>query len=299
MTPKTYLISGASGWVGRALCNHLSSSGHAVRTLVRRPPSAPHEFVWNPDAGTIDARALEGLNYVVHLAGEGIADGRWTAQRKRRIRESRVVGTRTIALAVAAAGNPDLHLLSASAVGFYGSPGEAICDEHSTRGEGFLAEVCEAWETAAGSASPCPVTLLRIGVVVGPGGGFLGKLLPLFRAGLGGPLADGQAWTSWVSLRDLCRAVVWTAERGITGPVNLTAPEPRRNAAWTADLAGLLHRPAFLPAPAFALRLAMGEMADELLLASQRVLPARLLESGFDFQDTSFRDAAKRALEAR
>lgn len=297
MTAKTYLISGASGWVGRALCRHLTSRGHRVRTLVRRPAAADGEFVWNPQAGTLDLDALEGTDYVVHLAGEGIADGRWSEARKQRILESRVQGTRTLARAVAASSNPSLHLLSASAVGFFGNSGEAERDETGPAGEGFLATVCRAWETEALAAAPHPVTLLRIGVVVGPGGGFLARLLPLFRAGLGGPLADGRAWTSWISLHDLCRAVEWAADRRLTGPVHLTAPAPCRNASWTADLATLLRRPALLPAPAFALRLAMGEMADELLLASQRVVPARLLADGFRFDDATFREAARRALE--
>lgn len=299
MTHRTFLVSGASGWLGRALVAHLSSEGHTVRTLVRRPPVAAGEYRWDPAAGSLDRAALVGTDVIVHLAGEGIADARWTDARKALILSSRVQGTALIAREAAAAGNPNLHLISASAVGFYGNAGERICEESAPSGTGFLAEVCRAWEGAAAGATTLPVTHIRIGVVVGPGGGFLSRMLPLFRAGLGGRLGAGDAWTSWISRHDLCRAVSWIAAHRLTGAVNLTGPLPCTNGGLTAELGALLHRPTLLPAPAFALRLAMGEMADELLLAGQRALPARLLASGFSFDHPTFRDAARWALEER
>ena len=297
MTPRTFVISGASGWLGTALTAHLEAVGHSVRRLVRRAPADRREFVWDPAAGTIDTDALAGADAVIHLAGEGIAEARWTASRKALILKSRVDGTRCIAKAVAASGNPQLHLISASAVGFYGNAGATICAEGAPSGTGFLAEVCRAWEEATEAAASNPVTHIRIGVVVGPNGGFLARMLPLFRAGLGGRLGSGEAWTSWISRRDLCRAIAWIADQKLTGAINLTGPTPCTNADLTAELAALLHRPARLPAPSFALRMVMGEMADELLLAGQRALPARLEASGFTFDHPTFRDAARWALE--
>jgi len=299
MTSRTFLISGASGWLGQALAAHLTSEGNAVRRLVRRAPTEPGEYRWDPATGAFDRAALTGTDVIVHLAGEGIADARWTAARKQLILRSRVDGTELIAREAAASGNPNLHLISASAVGFYGNAGSQPCDESTPSGSGFLAEVCRAWEGATAAAAALPLTHIRIGVVVGPGGGFLARMLPIFRAGLGGRLGTGEAWTSWISRHDLCRAIGWTAAHRLTGTVNLTGPAPCTNADLTAELGTLLHRPTRLPAPSFALRLAMGEMADELLLAGQRALPARLQASGFSYDHPTFRDAARWALEEK
>jgi uncharacterized protein (TIGR01777 family) len=280
-------ISGASGLVGSALAAFLSTGGHEVLRLVRGAAGGKGEIHWDPAGGEIDREGLAGCDAVVHLAGENIAAGRWTAERKRRIRDSRVNGTRLIAETLASMTRPPRVLVNASAIGFYGDRGEEILDEESAAGEGFLPGVSREWEAAAEPAERAGIRVvkLRIGVVFSSAGGALQRMLLPFRTGLGGPLGRGRRFMSWIALDDLLGAVLFLLRReDLSGPVNGVAPAPVRNFAFAAGLARVLKRPAFLPTPPFALRLALGEMADELLLASNRVLPARLEQAGFRFR---------------
>lgn len=282
--PRTVLITGSTGLVGSALAEFLAANGHEVRTLVRREPASASEFRWDPTVGFFDSRAMEGASAIVHLAGEGIASGRWTRARKEEILRSRVEGTRLVAEAIRNAKAKPRVLVTASAIGFYGDRGEEPLDESSAKGTGFLAEVCEAWETAAGDLPDVRCVQLRTGVILSSAGGALKTMLLPFKLGLGGRLGHGRQWTSWITMTDEIRAIDHVlATEGLRGPVNLVAPNAARNADYTRVLAKVLRRPAIFPAPAFALRLALGEMADELLLASQHVMPRALEESGFEF----------------
>ncbi len=280
------LISGASGLVGRALERSLDAGGHRVRRLVRRRPVEPDATFWDPAAGELDAAAMKGVDAVVHLAGENIAGGRWTAAFKRRVLDSRVAGTGLIAAAVAAADPPPV-LVSASAIGFYGDRGEEPLDEASAAGEGFLAEVCRRWEAALAPASGAGARTvrLRIGVVLSRHGGALAKMLTPFRFGLGGVIGDGRQVMSWIHLDDLVGAIEHALGSGdLNGPVNAVAPRPVTNRELTRVLARVLRRPAWLPMPATLVRLVFGEMGEELLLAGARVTPARLAETGYAFR---------------
>ena len=275
------LITGATGLVGRALKAHLESSGYSVEQFAR-----PAD--WNPETGTINASRLEGLDAVVHLAGENIAGGRWTPARKTRIRDSRSKGTRLLAATLAKVQRPPRVLISASAIGYYGDQGSTILDEHSPAGEGFLPEVCQEWEgaTLPARARGIRVVNLRIGIVLSRDGGALPKMAMPFRFGAGGILGDGKQYMSWITLADLCRAVHHAIEtESLSGAVNAVSPTPVTNREFTAALASVLHLPAIVPVPNFAIRLAMGELADALLLASTRVVPDKLGSSGFRFDD--------------
>jgi uncharacterized protein (TIGR01777 family) len=293
-------ISGASGLIGSALVSSLESEGHAVRRLVRRAARpGSDEIFFDPDAGRIEAEKLEGLCAVVHLAGENIAAGRWTAERKRRIRDSRVSGSRLIAETLAGLENRPSVLLNASAIGYYGDRGAEPLDESSPPGEGFLAATCEEWEQAAASAERIGlrVVRLRIGVVLSSKGGALKRMLPPFRLGLGGRLGNGRQFVSWIALCDVVRAIIFLLSRDdISGAVNGVAPAPVRNAEFTRILARILGRPAVLPVPAAALRLALGEMSS-MLLASGRVLPQRLLRAGFSFERADLESALRSELK--
>ena len=286
--PVNILVSGSTGLVGSALCPALRQAGHRVTRLVRtRPASATGDAWWNPEAGQIDPPGPDGFDAVVHLAGEGIAAGRWTAGQKARIRDSRVQGTGLIANAIARASRPPRVLVSASAIGYYGDRGETVLTEEAAPGQGFLPEVCRAWEDATSAALTRGVRVvrLRIGVVLSPKGGALAKMLPPFRLGFGGRLGTGKQYMSWISLEDLVGVIRAALQNDtLTGPVNAVSPLPVTNSAFTAALAATLHRPALFPMPAFAARLAFGEMADALLLASARVEPARLLAAGHIFR---------------
>jgi len=280
-------VSGAHGLIGGALVDRLSRAGHDVVRLVRGEPG-PGEVRWDPGAGQIDAASLEGLDATVHLAGVGIGDRRWNEAHKRRVLDSRVQGTGLLASALAALDRPPAALLSASAIGIYGDRGDEILTEESPTGTGFLAELCLRWEAATGPAERAGIRVvhLRSGIVQATSGGALGKQLPLFRFGLGGRLGSGRQYVSWISLHDEIRAIehALTAET-LRGPANLTAPSPVTNAEYTAALGAVLHRPAALRVPGGALRLALGrEMAEEMLLGGQRVLPAALEASGFRFE---------------
>jgi uncharacterized protein (TIGR01777 family) len=294
------LVSGGSGLVGTALGRLLTADRHEVGTLSRRG-GGPGHVHWAPDRGVIDDQALSSFepDAVVHLAGESIAAGRWTPQRKAAIRESRIAGTALLAGALAAMRRPPKVLVSASAVGFYGDRrGEAI-DEGSPPGQGFLAETCRAWEgaTAAAAGRGIRVVHLRTGMVLAAHGGALARMLPFFRLGLGGPLGDGRQYVSWIALPDLVASIRHVLMHdGLSGPVNATSPFPATNAEFTRALGRVLSRPAFLPAPAPLLRLAFGEMADALLLSGARVHPRRLEESGFTFRYPQLEPALKAVL---
>ncbi len=278
-------LSGSSGFLGRYLERRLEDAGHVVRRLVRTA-DARGGIVWHPEAGGLDPAALSGVDAVVHLAGEPIAQ-RWTRERKRRIRESRVRGTETIARAMVGARDRPRVLLSGSAVGIYGDRGDEVLDERSGPGKDFLAAVATEWERATDPARDVGVRVvqLRTGLVLAEDGGALAKMLPLFRAGVGGPIGTGRQWMSWITREDFIRAVLFLlgAEEA-AGAVNVVGPHPARNAEFARLLGRALHRPALLPVPAVALRLAFGEMAQSTLLASQRALPRRLGEMGFQFR---------------
>jgi uncharacterized protein (TIGR01777 family) len=283
----SFAITGASGMLGRALVPSITAAGHAVTRLVRTRAGAG-EAHWDPSAGRIDAHALEGVDVVVHLAGENIGESRWTPERKRRIRESRVQGTAFLSAALAGLRRKPGLLISASAVGVYGDRGEAPLTEAESPGSGFLAELGRDWEGATDAARQAGirVTLPRFGVVLTPTGGALKKMLPIFRLGIAGPLGSGRQWMSWITLDDavgVCHHVLHHAE--LSGPVNAVAPEPVTNAEFTRSLARVLGRPAIMPVPAIALDLLYGEMGRETVLSSQRVVPRRLEETGFAFTD--------------
>lgn len=292
-------ISGATGLVGRNLAAFLASGGHQARRIVRGAADpAEGEIAWDPRRGTIDAAPLEGLDAIVHLAGENIAAGRWTTSRMESIRASRVEGTRLLAGAVARLKSPPKVLVSASAVGFYGDrpdlDGGHALDETGARGTGFLADVAAAWEQATRPAEEAGVRVvhLRIGAVVSAQGGVLAKLLPPFGLGLGGPAGHGRQAMPWISLDDLLGAILWSIRREpLRGAVNAVAPQPRTNREFAKDLAAVLRRPAFMPLPAIAVRTIFGRMGEELLLAGAPVAPRRLLDSGFRFEHPTLRGA--------
>ncbi|HEX9164449.1 MAG TPA: TIGR01777 family oxidoreductase [Gemmatimonadales bacterium] len=297
-TPRTIAISGASGLVGTAVAKALAARGDRVLRLVRKPPGQD-EMRWDPAGGAIDAPRLEGVDGVVHLAGESIAAGRWTAERKRRIRDSRVAGTRLLAGALSRLARKPAVLVSASAVGIYGDRGDEPLDESSATGQGFLAEVGREWEAAIEPAAGAGirVVLPRLGIVLASHGGALAKMLPPFRLGLGGPLGRGTQWMSWITLDDAVGVVLAALDRpDLAGPVNAVAPGPVTNAEFTRLLAAAVHRPAIFPVPAVALELLFGEMAREALLASQRVLPRKLTAAGFAFGDPVLGPALRRVV---
>jgi hypothetical protein len=282
------------------LVERLAALGHRPVRLVRRRPAEREDVAeWSPDRGLVAGPAVEGLDAIVHLAGENIASGRWTSARKRAIRDSRVGGTAALTGSLGKLEAPPRVFVCASATGFYGDRGEERLDEGARRGEGFLADVCAAWEAAARAAeSACErVVLARFGVVLGDGGALARMLLP-FKLGLGGPLGSGRQHMPWIALDDAVGALLFTlTEPGLSGPVNLVAPEETTNRDLTRALGRVLRRPAVLPVPAFALRLALGrEMADELLLASARVVPRVLVERGFEFSRPRLEDALRAAL---
>lgn len=282
------VVSGSTGLVGQALCEELLKSGHTVRPLVRDTSSAPAGSIpWDPARGRLDGSALEGVDAVVHLAGENIAAGRWNAARKARIRDSRVAGTELLAERLAGLAQRPGVLMSASAIGFYGDQGDAVVTEDTPAGKGFLAEVCQAWEAAAAPAADAGIRVVhpRIGMVLSERGGALAKMLPPFRMGMGGPIGRGQMWMSWIHLADLVRALIhMIATPELTGAVNALAPNPVTNLDFTRALGAALRRPAVIPVPETALKFALGEMAEELVLSSLRAVPSRLEGSGFEFK---------------
>jgi len=291
-------IAGASGMIGSALTRSLTSDGHEVVRLVRRAPRAKNEVQWDPDAQRIDAAGLVGCAAVVNLAGAGVASRRWTEAYKRKIRDSRVLGTATLAEAVASLEEPPGVFVNGSAIGFYGDTGGRAVDESAPPGDGFLPALCVEWEEAAGAAQEAGIRTVfpRTGLVVAGKGGAWGKLFPLFKAGLGGRMGDGRQYWSFISLHDEVAAIRHLMEtESLSGPVNLTAPDPLTNREITEAMGHVLHRPTLFTTPAPLLRLALGEMSSDIL-GSQRVLPTRLLESGFTFAFPSIESALRAAL---
>ena len=285
--PLKILVTGSSGLIGSALVPFLTSGGHKVVRLVRKPEQSGADVVcWDPAAGLLDAAQLEGLDAVVHLAGENIAGRRWSVAQKARIRDSRVESTQILCQALGRLRRPPRVLVAASAIGYYGSRDDSCMDETSRAGTGFLAEVCREWEAATKSAtaSDCRVVNLRFGVVLSPAGGALASMLTPFRLGLGGRIGSGRQFMSWIAVEDVLGAIYHAlATPGIEGPVNAIAPNPVTNREFTKTLGRVLSRPTIFPMPAFAARLAFGEMANELLLASTRVVPQALLGTGYQF----------------
>lgn len=289
-------ITGASGFLGRTISAALRARGDAVVPVGRNAGAGGVR--WDPDTGTIDAAGLEGLDAVIHLAGENL-NGRWTAARKRRIRESRIKGTSLLAKTLAGLQLRPATLISASAVGYYGAHGDEEVDESAPPGKGFLATVCMEWERAAAPAAEAGIRVVhpRLGVVMGRGGALEAMLLP-FQLGLGGPIGSGEQFLSWVALEDVVGGMLQLLDgAALTGGVNLTAPNPVRFAELARSLGRVLHRPAFMRLPAFAARLVLGEMADEMLLTGARVLPRRLVASGYRFQYPEITGALRHALD--
>lgn len=278
------LVSGSSGPIGAALLPALNATGYEVSRLVRGPALGERQISWDP-LKPATPESVSGFEAVIHLAGETIV-GRWTAAKKARIRDSRVLGTSNLAAALAKAPYPPRTLITASAIGYYGDRGDKVLREDSPLGQGFLAEVCRGWEAATHSATSAGIRTLhmRFGMVLSAAGGALPKMLLPFRLGLGGRMGNGRQWWSWIAVQDIAGAVLYLLKSEVSGVVNLVSPKPVTNAEFTRTLGVVLSRPAIFPMPAFAARLAFGEMADELLLASQRVEPGKLLASGYMFR---------------
>ena len=276
--PQRIAITGASGLIGSALVGHLKSEGHTVQRLVRRAPVSPDEIKWDPKTGYVDIEALRGVDAVIHLAGVGVGDKRWTKRYKSEILNSRLLGTTAIANAVAEV-KPQVFI-SASAIGWYGDSGNRAVVETDSVGNDFLAAVCREWEGAADLAGDVRTVKLRTGLVLDPTGGPLGRMLPLFRFGLGGKLGSGKQWWSWITLHDVVRAIEFALANPISGPINLTSPNPVTNQEFTAALAQAMKRPALFPAPAIALKIALGGFSSEIL-GSKKVLPNALSDAGF------------------
>lgn len=291
------IVSGSSGFIGSAVVRKLTDAGHEVLRVVRGHPAGTGELRWDIRAGTIEHDKAEGAEAVVHLAGAGIAEHRWDEATKAAIQDSRIDGTHLICEALANLPTPPRVLVSGSAIGYYGNRGAEILDEASTPGSGYLAEVCRAWEAATAPAEEAGVRVvhLRTGVVLGAGGGVLAKTLPLFKAGAGGRLGPGTQYMSWVSLHDEVGAICHAIDTDtVSGPLNATSPNPVTNAAFTRVLSGVLGRPAPLPVPSFALSAALGrEMVADMVLASQRVRPTKLVDSGYKFHDPDLAGALK------
>jgi uncharacterized protein (TIGR01777 family) len=280
--PQKVAITGASGWVGRALVPALKAEGRTVVTIGRGPGN---DVPWDPTRGIIDRAALAGVEAVVHLAGANIGE-RWTPAYKQELRDSRVLSTRLIAETMAALSPRPAVLVSTSATGIYGDRGDEVLSETSSLGDDFLGRLAQEWEAAAEPARAAGIRVVhpRFGVILGPKGGALAKMLPAFRLMVGGPLGSGRQWMSWVALADVVRAVQFALDTPtLSGAVNVVSPEPTTNAAFAHALGEELHVPAILPTPAFALKLLFGEMAQGTILNSQRVRPDRLLAAGFRF----------------
>jgi uncharacterized protein (TIGR01777 family) len=293
------VVSGSTGLVGSALTPVLASLGHDVVPLVRRRPAAGERVLaWDPERGMIDCDGLEGIDVAIHLAGENVF-GRWSPAKKQRIRESRVQGTQLLSDALAGLTRPPKTLLAASAIGYYGDRGDEAVSERSAPGEDFLAYVSRDWEasTTAAARAGIRVVNMRFGVVLTTAGGALGKMLPAFRLGLGGRLGSGNQYLSWITLDDTLKAIVHVlATPRLVGPVNLTAPNPVTNREFTRTLGKVLRRPAVLPVPAFALRIAFGTEGAAMLLSGQRVLPGCLQASGFLFRFETLEPALRHLL---
>ena len=295
------VISGASGLIGRALARVAEDHGHEVVRLVRRAPEQPNEVAWAPDKGEIDTRGMRDCHAVVHLAGENIA-GRWSTAKMLRILDSRMKGTRLLSMAMGRVGGRPRVFISASATGYYGNRGGEILTEQSMPGTGFLVEVCREWESASWPAAQhgLRVANLRFGMVLSRNGGALAKMLPAFRWGLGGVLGKGQQHMPWVTIDDAVAAIMHViSDESLAGPINVVAPETVTNEQFTDTLARVLHRRALFHVPPLLLRLAFGQMADEVLLAGARVVPQRLTEAGFRFAWPELEPALEHVVSAK
>ncbi len=292
------VVAGASGLVGSVLVSKLKAEGAEVTRLVRSAAKSG-EIEWHPDRGSIDAPALEGLDAVINLAGDGIADGRWTKEKKRRIKDSRVNGTRLLSETMANLSRKPRTFINASAVGFYGSRGDELVDEYSGPGEGFLASVCRQWESATAPAEQAGIRVvkLRLGVILTPDGGIMGSMLRPFKLGLGGKVGSGKQVISWVAMDDVVAAISFILHtESLRGPINAVAPHPVTNEEFTKTLGRVLSRPTFMAMPGFAARLAFGEMADEMMLSSTRVAGKVLNDAGFKFQYPELEGAVRAML---
>ena len=278
---KKVAVTGSSGLIGAALVAQLQSDGYKVLKLVRRPPRAADEISWDPNKGEIDLKSLEGVDAVFHLAGAGVGDKRWTAKYRSQILNSRLLGTTTIANACEQL-QPEVFI-SASAIGYYGETGNREVVEVDRGGDDFLSIVCREWELVANLAPSVRTIKLRTGLVLDPTGGALGRMIPLFKFGIGGKLGSGKQWWSWITLHDQVRAMIFLMQSKIEGAVNITTPNPVTNKEFTAALAHALKRPAFFPAPAFALRAVLGGFSSEVL-GSKKVMPKVLMDNGFNFE---------------
>ena len=293
------LITGSTGLVGSALVPFLKDKGHTVIGLCRNTNDPANIQSWNPITGTISPTALEGADTLIHLAGENIADKRWTVARKKKIRDSRVNSTRRLLEALVLAPNKPKNLIVASAIGFYGDRGDTQLDEFAPAGTGFLPEVCQAWEEASQSVQNTDIKVvnIRIGIVLTPNGGALGKMLLPFKMGIGGILGAGIQYWSWITLDDLLAVFLHIlTTKGLKGPINAVSPNPVTNREFTKTLGAVLQRPTIFPIPGMVARLAFGEMADMLLLASARVLPMKLNQSNFKFQYPTLDQALRNIL---
>jgi uncharacterized protein len=292
-------ITGASGLIGGALARSLATDGHQVRPVSRRPGGSA-TITWDPEAGTIDAAALEGVDAVVHLAGAGVASGPWTDEQRRKIKESRTKGTSLLASTLAGLDRKPSVLVSGSAIGYYGDRGDEELTERSTPGDDFLAQVCVAWEasTVAAHDAGIRVAHIRTGIVLGTEGGAFPKLLLPFKLGLGGPDGDGTGWFSWITLEDEVRAIRFLLDHDVQGPVNLTAPNPVRSKELAKTLGGVLHRPAVLPVPRFITKLpfGVGDLVESLLFPSAKVQPTVLQAAGFEFAQPHLEGALRAVL---
>jgi uncharacterized protein (TIGR01777 family) len=294
------LVTGSSGLIGSELCAFFKKRDHRILRLLRRTPLGDEEIRWDPSAGKLDTSLIEGLDAVVHLAGENIAGGRWTASKRLRIRQSRVQGTRFLAQSLAGLLNPPKVLISVSAIGYYGDRGEERLDEESSPGEGFLPKVCKDWESAteAAAARGIRVVMPRIGMVLSAEGGALDLMLPIFRLGIGGKIGTGRQYMSWIAIGDLIGIINHVIyHESLRGPVNAVSPNPETNVAFARTLGRVLSRPAVFALPAVAARCAFGQMADELLLSSARVVPAKLLHSGYAYQFPELEGALRHILQ--
>jgi len=280
LPPQRIAVTGSSGLIGTSLIGHLKSEGHTVQRLVRRKAVASDEVQWNPTQGFVDLEPLRGVDAVIHLAGAGVGDKRWTKKYRAEILNSRLLGTTAIATAVNEL--KPATFISASAIGWYGETGNRAVIESDRSGDDFLAAVCREWEGAADIAHDVRTVKLRTGLVLDPTGGALGRMLPLFRLGLGGKLGPGSQWWSWITLHDHIRAICHLLESNVSGPVNLTTANPVTNQEFTAALARAMHRPAIFPAPAFTLKIALGGFSSEIL-GSKKVIPQTLMDDGFVF----------------
>jgi uncharacterized protein (TIGR01777 family) len=300
MSSRTIAITGASGLIGTALSAHLSAKGDRVLAFTRRGDSTDSTIAWDPAAGRIDAQRLRGVDVVVHLAGAGIGDKRWSDDYKREILESRTKSTSLLASAMADLSDGPKVLLSGSAIGYYGASLDTEFDERSPHGDGFLADVCAQWENSAAPAIAAGIrtAFLRTGIVLSPRGGALKKLLPLFKIGAGGRMGSGRQWQSWISIDDEVAAIDHLSTIDVSGPVDLTAPTPVTQAEFTRILAKVLKRPAFVPVPSFGPKILLGgELADALLFTGQKVMPRALEASGYSFIHRDLESALRHLLK--